>query len=316
MKRPGFRTLATALPAAERRRSLVLSLLCVVAGCSTPALRDGPPADPDRAAAAAEPVPKAEPRSRYGNPVSYEVHGRRYYTLMDSEGFTERGVASWYGRKFHGRRTSSGETYDMYRMTAAHKRLPLPTYVEVTNLENGRKAIVKVNDRGPFHGNRIIDLSYAAAVKIGIAEAGTGLVEIRALSPDGGPQPRLTATAASREASSERARADTRLAAASGVAAGGSNGNPAAVESPGQARPALAKMYLQVGAFDDFENAARLRDRVRAAVGAVVDIATAPGGVPPRYRVQVGPVASVDGADAMVEAVEALGIVDHYFVTD
>ena len=315
MKRPGFRTLATDPAAAARPRSLMLTLLCVVAGCATPALRDGPPADPDRAAAAAEPVPKAEPRSRYGNPASYKVHGRRYYTLTDSEGFTERGVASWYGRKFHGRRTSSGETYDMYRMTAAHKRLPLPTYVEVTNLDNGRKAIVKVNDRGPFHGNRIIDLSYAAAVKIGIAEAGTGLVEIRALSPGGGAQPRLAAAAGSREGSSEKAQGQPRVAAASGVAAGG-NGNVAAAASPGQARSALTKMYLQVGAFDDFENAARLRDRVRAAVGSVVDIATAPGGAPPRYRVQVGPVASVDGADAMVEAVEALGIVDHHFVTD
>ena len=101
-----------------------------------------------------------EPKSRYGNPESYVVFGKRYYVKDSSKGYVETGIASWYGTKFHGRRTSSGETYDMYAMTAAHKTLPLPTYVEVTNLNNGRSIIVKVNDRGRFHEIRIIDLSY------------------------------------------------------------------------------------------------------------------------------------------------------------
>lgn len=107
--------------------------------------------------------PRYEPRSKYGNPDSYVVNGKRYYVMKSSSGYVERGVASWYGNKFHGRRTSSGETYNMYAMTAAHKSLPLPTYARVTNLQNGRSVVVKVNDRGPFLHNRIIDLSYAAA---------------------------------------------------------------------------------------------------------------------------------------------------------
>lgn len=126
--------------------------------------------------------PKPEPYSRYGNPESYVVFGKTYYPLKSSENFTERGIASWYGTKFHGNRTSSGETYDMYAMTAAHKTLPLPTYVRVKNLDNGKQITVKVNDRGPFHQDRIIDLSYVAANKLGIAHSGTGRVEIEAIN--------------------------------------------------------------------------------------------------------------------------------------
>ena len=108
--------------------------------------------------------------------------GQRYYVQASSVGYRETGVASWYGPKFHGRSTSNGETYDMYAMTAAHKTLPLPTYAEVTNLNNGRSIIVKINDRGPFHENRIIDLSYTAAIKLDIVKKGTGLVEVKAIS--------------------------------------------------------------------------------------------------------------------------------------
>jgi rare lipoprotein A len=128
-------------------------------------------------------VPKAEPRSRYGNPASYVVYGKRYYTKDDGAGHVERGLASWYGPGFHGRRTSSGERYDMHAMTAAHKTLPLPTYAQVTNLDNGRSAVVRINDRGPFHGDRVIDLSRAAAVKLGVLATGTANVEVRALAP-------------------------------------------------------------------------------------------------------------------------------------
>ncbi len=145
---------------------------------------DGAPArrlDPNRIRDA---VPRAEPRSRSGNPSHYTVNGRTYHVMSSSQGYSERGLASWYGTKFHGRRTSSGEPYDMYAMTAAHRELPLPTYVQVTNLRNGRTVVVKVNDRGPFHGNRIIDLSYAAATKLGILGNGTGMVEVTALNPN------------------------------------------------------------------------------------------------------------------------------------
>lgn len=126
---------------------------------------------------------RLEPLSKYGNPPFYEVNGQRYYTRHSSGGYEEKGIASWYGSKFHGRRTSSGEIYDMHAMTAAHRSLPLPCYVTVTNLSNKRQVIVRVNDRGPFHFNRIIDLSYAAAVKLGLDRQGTGLVEVRAMEP-------------------------------------------------------------------------------------------------------------------------------------
>ncbi|WP_058481721.1 septal ring lytic transglycosylase RlpA family protein [Legionella waltersii] len=128
-----------------------------------------------------EPKPTKEPLSRYGNPSEYYVDGRTYEVMKNSSGYKSRGVASWYGMKFHKQRTSSGEPYNMYVMTAAHKTLPLPTYIKVRNLENGKEAIVKVNDRGPFHSNRIIDLSYAAALKLGIFPKGTAQVEIETL---------------------------------------------------------------------------------------------------------------------------------------
>ncbi len=128
-------------------------------------------------------VPKAEPFSKRGNPKSYVVLGRRYYVLKSSQGYCARGTASWYGMKFHRFHTSNGETYDVSGMTAAHKTLPLPTYLQVHNLRNGKKVIVKVNDRGPFSHNRLIDLSYAAAKKLGMAGTGTAPVEIRAITP-------------------------------------------------------------------------------------------------------------------------------------
>jgi rare lipoprotein A len=128
-------------------------------------------------------APRIEPRSAHGNPPFYDTMGKRYYVLGSADGYVERGVASWYGPTFHGVNTSSGERYDMYGMTAAHKTLPLPTYVRVTNLRNGRSVTVRVNDRGPFVANRLIDLSYTAAAKLDMLREGTTLVEVRALEP-------------------------------------------------------------------------------------------------------------------------------------
>jgi len=129
-------------------------------------------------------VPVSVKQSKYGNPDSYVVMGKKYYVMDSSEGFKQKGIASWYGNKFHGQRTSSGEDYNMYAMTAAHKTLPIPVFVEITNSDNGRKAIVKVNDRGPFHDGRIIDLSYAAATKLGVAQTGTANVTIRVVTSE------------------------------------------------------------------------------------------------------------------------------------
>src|SRR5699024_3530194 len=127
-------------------------------------------------------VPKDEPLSEYGNPPRYTVFGETYHTLDSAEHFTQTGIASWYGRQFHGQRTSSGEPYDMFRMTAAHKTLPLPSYVRVTNLRSGKQVIVRVNDRGPFHDGRIIDLSYVAALKLGIVRHGSAPVRIETVT--------------------------------------------------------------------------------------------------------------------------------------
>ena len=172
------------------RHGKLALLLLFIAGCSsapyrtppTPALP--PPHDVEAIPEASpEPIPKREPRSARGNPPFYSVLGRRYYVLDTSDGYLERGVASWYGPGFHASATSNGERYDMYAMTAAHKTLPLPAYVQVTNLRNGRSVVVRVNDRGPFKDGRIIDLSYTAASRLDMLKDGTTFVEVRALTP-------------------------------------------------------------------------------------------------------------------------------------
>jgi rare lipoprotein A len=179
-----------------RRAASALVVAAVLAACSAP--RPIPPSGPspdgypDLASvpkdvhALPDAVPVAEPRSRYGNPKTYEVMGERYFVLGSAEGYKEDGRASWYGTKFHGRRTSSGEPYDMYQMTAAHKTLPLPTYVRVTRKSNGRSVVVRVNDRGPFHTGRIIDLSYAAAARLDLLKEGSAEVVVEALAPGTG----------------------------------------------------------------------------------------------------------------------------------
>jgi rare lipoprotein A len=169
----------------QRISSIFLLLLTVLLVSSCAGIKDSAPVNytkqwheiPDA-------VPVSVKQSKYGNPDSYVVMGKKYYVMDSSEGFKQKGIASWYGNKFHGRRTSSGEDYDMYAMTAAHKTLPIPAFVEITNIDNGRKAIVKVNDRGPFHEGRIIDLSYAAATKLGVAQAGTANVTIRVVTSE------------------------------------------------------------------------------------------------------------------------------------
>ena len=173
-----------------------LALLTLFAACSSrPVYDSGPNAGAAPSRLPADPVPKNEPRSRYGNGPYYKVYGRTYRVLDTSYGYRERGVASWYGRKFHGRMTSSQEPYDMYAMTAAHKALPLPTYVRVRNLRNNRSIVVRVNDRGPFVDNRLIDLSYAAAVKLDMVREGTTLVEVTAISFDEPPPGSIRASA-------------------------------------------------------------------------------------------------------------------------
>lgn len=282
---------ALILPLLSACSSLPKSPAAGVGGAPTPtpAADAGPSAaERDRLDIAAIPdaIPRPEPRSRYGNPPYYEVLGRRYYVRASSEGYAERGVASWYGTKFHGRRTSSGEPYDMYAMTAAHPTLPIPTYVEVTNLKNGRKVVVKVNDRGPFHANRLIDLSYVAALKLGIVNEGTGLVEVRA----------LTGAAA----------ADAAEPAA-----------PAAVEAA--STPAVQPgLFLQVGAFGDRVNAERLSQRIATAAPRrdvkIHEAGSSDGR--PLFRVRLGPLPGVAEADRLVRELAKLGIKEAHVVID
>jgi rare lipoprotein A len=160
---------------------MLAGVIALLSGCAGSVEWDGSGQSSSDYSDVPDAVPRLEPKSKYGNPDSYVVFGKRYRTKASSTGHVERGVASWYGKKFHGRKTSNGERYDMYAMTAAHKSLPLPTYAKVTNLENGRTAVVRINDRGPFHGARVIDLSYAAASKLGVVRKGTAFVEVKAI---------------------------------------------------------------------------------------------------------------------------------------
>ncbi len=168
------------------RIAMPASLALLLAACAAepPVIRDGPSTRKLTPADVQDAVPKPEPRSRYGNRSPYEVLGKKYTVLASSKDYRKKGIASWYGSKFHGRNTSSGEVFDMHKATAAHRNLPLPTYAKVTNLENGREVIVKINDRGPFHSDRIIDLSYGAAVRLGMVATGTARVEVRAIAFD------------------------------------------------------------------------------------------------------------------------------------
>lgn len=184
----------------ERLLCSVASVAVFVAGCASapakppvepkrdaarsaaPVIKDAAPAAPPPGLATLpDPVVRNDPKSRRGN-NPYVVFGKHYQVMDTAAGYDQVGGASWYGTKFHGRTTSSGEPYDMYELTAAHRNLPIPTYVRVTNLENGRSSIVRVNDRGPFHPNRIIDLSFAAAVKLGFERTGTARVRVESLA--------------------------------------------------------------------------------------------------------------------------------------
>jgi rare lipoprotein A len=230
---------------------------------------DSVPGDIPDISTLAEPVPKIEPRSLYGNKSPYTVLGHTYRVLPSARGYDERGIASFYGNKFHGYKTSSLETYDMYAFSAASTTLPLPSYARVTNLENGKSVIVRVNDRGPFHQNRLIDLSYAAAVKIGIWPKGTGLVEVRGIDP----------------------------------AHPGKELSPPAVVTSGH--PGI---YLQVGAFADAANAARLAQRLRGAGLGNVQTSDALVNGQRVRRVRVGPLGDVDRADAVSARIEGMGL--------
>jgi rare lipoprotein A len=249
-----------------------------------------------------EPVPKAEPQSVYGNKSPYTVLGQSYRVLPSASGYVERGIASWYGNKFHGYTTSNFEKYDMYAYTAAHKTLPLPSYARVTNLDNGASIIVRINDRGPFAENRIIDLSYVAALKLGIWQKGTGVVEVRAIDPAHQDKPTSSSRAdvPVRAPRSPLAREDgARIASAS---------PPEKTHKPG--------LYLQVGAYSDRANAERAATTLRnARLGDVRIVETQVNGHSIQ-RVRVGPLRDVDEVDSLTPRVRALGLGEPRAVVD
>jgi rare lipoprotein A len=253
--------------ARQLRHLLLLSTVILLSGC----VRSLPDFDifdkPDA-------VPKNEPRSSRGNMPSYVINGKRYFTLPSANGYVERGIASWYGPNFHGKTTSNGETYDMHQMTAAHTQLPLPTFVKVTNLENGKTAVVRINDRGPFKKNRIIDLSFAAAKKLDIIKKGTGLVEVRAITADGKDLPPPSEPV----------------------------------------KPAKHNIYIQVGAYGNPDNANRMKQQISSSLQRPVRIEQATHNGQSIYRVQVGPLDNVDLTDSVAARITEMGIATYIVI--
>ena len=273
---------------AHRRWLWALPVFAVLPGCGLlqrtpdpPAADTAVPAPPRDLAAIPDAVPRDEPRSRYGNPETYEVFGKRYKLMKSGKGHVERGLASWYGPGFHSERTSSGEPYDMYAMTAAHKTLPIPAYVRVTNLENGRSVVVRVNDRGPFVGERIIDLSYTAASKLDMLRAGTARVEIRVL-----------------DARSNTSSQSIALTPPTQLPTGTPTGT------------ATGGRFLQVGSFGSSVNASALVGRLTAAGISGASVREARVGDRLLYRVRVGPVVDAGQAARLTEQLRDAGVPD------
>ena len=262
----------------------LIAFLLILSACSSQPIYDGGPTTgaSNVPVPADDAIPRDEPRSRYGNGPYYKVNGSTYEVMGTNYGYSERGVASWYGKKFHGQLTSNQERYNMYSMTAAHKSLPLPSYVRVRNLKNGKSVVVRVNDRGPFVDNRLIDLSYAAAVKLDMITAGTSLVEVTAINFDESPAPQPA--------------------------------EPVVVDE--QAAEAVEYIFVQVGAFGEPENARRrfslLRDVGIDRAFVYEDRNTSPA----LYRVRIGPIADVLQYDSIVEQLQRIGISETHLVTE
>ncbi len=263
---------------------LALSLisLSLVACSSWFEKEDGPDRFPPNVTNVPDAVPRYEP-IRPANQKSYVVLGKRYYPLPTSKGYSERGIASWYGKKFHGNPTATGERYDMYKMTAAHKTLPLPSYVEVTNLNNGRKIVVRVNDRGPFHSGRIIDLSYSAAAKLGIIGNGTGQVEVRAVG--------------------------------TGYTASTAHNTMQVVENTVEQK-GPAKLYLQVGTFSTSSRAEQFKNNLAGKIKDEVLIMPFSQPEGRLYRVRVGPLVTVEYGDNLATRLMDLGFSDTHIVVE
>ncbi|WP_249975376.1 septal ring lytic transglycosylase RlpA family protein [Vreelandella olivaria] len=300
----------------------VMAIVALVSGCASQEVQQ-PGADPDPAPSASIPssggistdgryamsgdaypleppdvskVPDAEPRveplSRAGNRSTYEVWGKTYHVLPDAKGYARQGTASWYGEKFHGYATSNGEIYDMYKMSAAHRSLPLPTFARVTSLNSGQSVIVRVNDRGPFHSDREIDLSYAAAARLGILDHGTGPVRVEAIDPA-----QWLAERGRGEGATEANPAAVTQAAAPSVA---SPRQPAA-QSTEERDMGDGAIYLQIAALGSVEGAQQLQRRLEGELAHSVRVMSDAE----VHRVQVGPVMPAQETQARDELRQA-----------
>lgn len=263
----------------------ILYFLCLINfmllnGCSTTkvATGDGPPPFDVDVSQIQDATPRCEPLSKYGNMPTYRVFGKKYHVMRSAKRYHAQGVASWYGMKFHKRNTSSGEPYDLLAMTAAHRTLPLPTYVQVTNIKNGRKIIVKVNDRGPFAANRIIDLSYVAAKKLGMLGRGTAFVDVKAIDPnEANEHPNWIM--ANQSVSHQYA-----------------------------AKPYHHGVYLQVGAFKNRSLAENLKKRLTHIVTSPVRVTQLAKASNNLYRVQIGPIKDTATANHITKKLKQIGL--------
>lgn len=250
-------------------------------GLYAPGVSDSAPEHALDLSGLVEPTPRREPPAAYGNRSPYTVLGKSYRVMPRADGYVERGVASWYGQKFHGRQTSSREIYDMCSFSAAHKTLPLPSYVRVTHLDSGESVVVRVNDRGPFHSGRIIDLSYAAAVKLGLDRTGTARVEVRALTPEGDD-------------------AGPVLGAGSAPLPPPRAPEPAPLAGDG-------RHVVQVGAYRERDNARRIARQLEDAGIDDVEVEDARVNGDKVWRVRVGPLAA-EAAAAVIDRIRGLGL--------
>lgn len=279
-------------------RILLFAMAVVLTACvSTPSPQktgsgryemadDSPVLEPIDLSAVQPVVPEPVERTLAGNKSPYTVNGQTYYVMPTEAGYEETGMASWYGRKFHGHLTSNGEIYDMFSFSAAHKTLPIPSFLEVTNLDNGKSVVVRVNDRGPFHDGRVVDLSYAAATFLGYADRGTARVRVRALLPPSTrPAPVLLADAG------ETVQEDV-------------------LEERALIEQDAGQEYLQVGAFSNENSARLLLDKLKALTGIPAfirsDINADTGGL--LHRVRLGPVNETIDMTALVKLIVDAGL--------
>ncbi len=269
------------------RLAICLLLTLFLAGCGSSAKKkagggyyqdDGPPKSTFDLAKVKNAVPHAESPSETGN-KPYVVFGRRYVPLKSSKGFRQKGTASWYGKKFHGKRTSSGETYDMYKMTAAHTVLPIPSYVQVTNLKNGRSVVVRVNDRGPFKHDRVMDLSYAAALKLDVVKSGTAEVQIVAIGK--------------KSSTSTTQTIETR-----------------------QSTSGEAVLFIQLGAFSNRDAAYNLQKRLRGAGYRDAKVSKFTQSQIELYRVRIGPLLQPGDADFILADLQNAGYPDAHYIVE